>query len=115
MEINGRYDIVGDRLADRQNELSSTLEKVKSYLQDVQDILTWLEEKECGIVPQEKLPSNVEVAVKQLKEHETFHDELLAKEELVDSIRQKAGQLMKNKGHVPGISDVQQLLEQLGE
>lgn len=35
-EMNDRYDTAGDRLGDRKQELANTLDKVKSYLVDVQ-------------------------------------------------------------------------------
>lgn len=69
--INQRYDIIGDRLADRQRELESTLENVRMYLTDLQEILGWLEEREESTLPLEAaLPTQEDEARKQLREHQ---------------------------------------------
>ena len=115
VDINQRYDILGERLADRQAELQSTLEKVKAYLQDLQDILRWLEDKEMNTMPfGESLPTEEDGAQDKLKEYRTFHDELVSKEPVVATLRTKAHQLIQNKEHVPGMKDVKKQLKQLG-
>ena len=69
--LNQRYDIIGERLADRQKEMEATLEKVKVYLQDVQEILTWLEEKESSSTPAEAaLPTQEDEAKRERNEHQ---------------------------------------------
>ncbi len=73
VDVNHRYDIVGERLTDRQAELQATLEKVKSYLQDLQEILSWLEEKEENTQPfGESLPTKEDEAKQKLKEYEVW-------------------------------------------
>ena len=69
--INQRYDVIGERLADRQKELESTLETVRMYLTDLQEILQWLEEREEVTSPQDAaLPTQEDAAKAQLKEHQ---------------------------------------------
>lgn len=70
MDINQRYDILGDRLLERKLELQSNLDSVKSYLQDVQDILAWLDMKEQGSDLTGPVPTNEKEACKKLKSHE---------------------------------------------
>ena len=69
MDMSNRYDLAGDRLSDRKHDLSQTLEKVKSYLEDMQKVLTWLEEKESNLVPLVSLPVTADEAEAKLAEH----------------------------------------------
>ena len=67
--VNQRYDVLGERLQDRQAELQKTLGQVKAYLQDLQDILEFLEEREGSQSPTLSLPVEEGEAQRKLKEH----------------------------------------------
>lgn len=45
-ECNHRYDLVGERLGDRQGEMEKTLADLKSYLIDVQQLMVYLNRAE---------------------------------------------------------------------
>ena len=70
MDINQRYDILGERLADRHQELRNILENMRSYLQNMQEFLTWIDLKELDLNVQGGLPTSEREAKKQLKEHQ---------------------------------------------
>ena len=75
VEINQRYDHIGERLTDRQNELQSTLESVRSYLEDVREMLQWLESKEPEAPTIDtNLPIQEDEAARLLKEHKVRHE-----------------------------------------
>lgn len=70
VDINQRYDILGERLADRHQELRNIVENMKSYLQNMQELLTWIDLKELDLNIQGGLPTSEREAKKQLKEHQ---------------------------------------------
>lgn len=70
VDINQRYDILGERLTDRHQELRNIVENMKSYLQNMQELLTWIDLKELGLNIQGGLPTSEREAKKQLKEHQ---------------------------------------------
>lgn len=72
VDINQRYDILGERLADRHQELRNILENMRSYLQNMQEFLTWIDLKELDLNVQGGLPTSEREAKKQLKEHQVW-------------------------------------------
>ncbi|KAK3581860.1 hypothetical protein CHS0354_032763 [Potamilus streckersoni] len=115
LDMNQRYELIGERLFDRQQELQGMLETIKAFLQDLSDILTWLDMKEQDLEKSATLPTSEKEAKHRLREHEISHQELLSKESMVDDIRKKAQDLMKRKRGVPGIEMVQQQLADLDD
>ena len=49
VEMNHRYDQLGERLADRQQELKATQGEVKVIADDLQQTLAWLKQQERSI------------------------------------------------------------------
>lgn len=70
VDINQRYEILGERLADRQQELTHMLDNVKVFLQDLEDLLKWLDLKEQEVDVVGPIPTNEREAKKRLQEHE---------------------------------------------
>lgn len=70
LDITQRYEIVGERLADRQQELQLMLTSIRTFMQDMQDILQWLDLKDHETDSAQPLPTNEKDAKKRLKEHE---------------------------------------------
>ena len=70
IDINNRYDVLGRRLTDREAELESGRRAVIQYRDELQDVLTWLDDKEQLILPLETLPANEPEATDKLKEHQ---------------------------------------------
>jgi hypothetical protein len=66
-EVNQQYDLLGTKLADRHTELSTTIQNVKEYLQEVQDIMAWLEDKEGSTIIRH-LPVKEDEALQQLND-----------------------------------------------
>ena len=69
IEANHRYEEVGRRLADRQKELDARKESVGHYVEELERIIAWLEEKEKMVLPLKALPANEDEAKEKLKEH----------------------------------------------
>ena len=106
--------MLGERLADRHQELQGMMGRIQTFTQDLNDVLTWIELKDLDVQLETALPVSEREAKKKLKEHEEFHKELLDKQAVVDDIRSKAQELLKAKKGVPGIEAVQHQLTQLG-
>ena len=72
LDINQRYEIIAERLVDRQAELQSVLASVESFSQDLHEVIDWLKVKDKqmsqavsqGIAASEKTTKNL------LRDHE---------------------------------------------
>ncbi|KAH3699002.1 hypothetical protein DPMN_073948, partial [Dreissena polymorpha] len=115
VDMNQRYEMLEERLLDRQQELKGMLDTVKSFLQDLADVLSWLDARERDLDVAVAVATSEKEAKRRLKEHERSHAEVLAKETLVEDIRRKGQDLIKRKRGVPGIDMVQQQLSELDD
>lgn len=72
LDINQRYEIVGERLVDRKAELENILASIKTFLHDLHDMISWLDEKDrqMGSPDKKVIPAHEKDAKKKLKEHE---------------------------------------------
>ena len=70
LDMNQRYEMLEERLLDRQQELQSMLETVKSFLQDLADLLSWLDMKEKDVEESVAVAASEKEAKRRLKEHE---------------------------------------------
>lgn len=59
-----------ERLLDRQQELQGMLGSVKSFLQDLADILSWLDAREKDLDGNVAVATSEKEAKRRLKEHE---------------------------------------------
>ena len=73
LDINQRYEIVGERLGERQHELQASLKQNRAFTQDVQDLLAWMDERDAQMAITADgagIPASEREAKRQLKEHE---------------------------------------------
>ena len=70
MDANNRYEMVGQKLSDRQSELELTGRAVTQYSDELQRLSTWLDAKEQIILPLKSLSANEQEAAEKLKEHQ---------------------------------------------
>lgn len=68
--MNQRYEMLEERLLDRQQELQGMLETVKSFLQDLSENISWLDLKEKDVEGNVAVATSEKEARKRLKEHE---------------------------------------------
>ena len=114
-DVSARYDAVERSLLGRQTDLKETLHDVKIYLEDLQDILAWLEDKEQTTPPLYPLPVDLTQAQERLDQQRRFHDELLGREEGVASLKRNAQQLVRSRENSSGHKDVRRTLRDLGK
>ena len=70
LDMNQRYEILEERLLDRQQELQGMLDTVKSFLQDLSEIFSWLDLKEKDVEASVAIATSEKEARKRLKDHE---------------------------------------------
>ena len=70
MDANNRYDMIGQKLSDRQTELESTERAVSQYSDGLRSLSSWLDDKEQIIMPLKSLSANEQEAAEKLKEHQ---------------------------------------------
>ena len=70
LDMNQRYEILEERLLDRQQELQGMLDTVKSFLQDLSEIFSWLDLKEKDVESSVAIATSEKEARKRLKDHE---------------------------------------------
>ena len=69
LSFTQRYDAHGDQLSARQQELQDMLSAAKAYLEDVHDILTWLDNTQNTNEEYNTLPANAADATEKLQRH----------------------------------------------
>jgi len=72
LDANNRYEMVGQKLSDRQSELELTGRAVGQYSDELQRLSTWLDDKEQIILPLKSLSANEQEAAEKLKEHQVY-------------------------------------------
>ena len=70
LDMNQRYEMLEERLLDRQQELQGMLDTVKSFLQDLSDVSSWLDIKEKDVESSVAIATSEKEARRRLKEHE---------------------------------------------
>ena len=70
LDMNQRYEILEERLLDRQQELQGMLDTVKSFLQDLSEMFSWLDLKEKDVEGSVAVATSEKEARKRLKDHE---------------------------------------------
>jgi len=70
LDANNRYDMIGQKLSDRQTELESTERAVSQYSDGLRSLSSWLDDKEQIIMPLKSLSANEQEAAEKLKEHQ---------------------------------------------
>jgi len=70
LDANNRYEMLGQKLSERQSELESTERAVSQYTDGLQSLSVWLDDKEQIIHPLGSVPANQQQAAEKLKEHQ---------------------------------------------
>lgn len=70
VDINHRYETIGQKLSDRLTELESGRRAVIQYTEELQDVLAWLDDKEQLILPLKSLPASESETADKLREHQ---------------------------------------------
>ena len=69
LDANSRYDVIGQRLSDRQSALELTSRAVGQYTAELHGLEAWLDDTEQIIMPLKSLSANKQEAANKLTEH----------------------------------------------
>lgn len=77
-EINHRYSLLGVRLSDRNQEINSFSDEIKTYLDTLKNLFNFVQTKERQL-PKDPLPATRDLALKQLQLLKVIHKDFLCK------------------------------------
>ena len=69
MDVNDRYQLLGDKLAERKFDLESTQDKAQNYKDEMRDLLAWMEQAEGALKSRLPVAPTTEDAKHILQEH----------------------------------------------
>jgi len=72
LDANNRYEMLGQKLTDRQSELDLTQRAISQYSDELCSLSSWLDDKEQIILPLKSLSANEQEAGEKLKEHQVW-------------------------------------------
>ena len=75
-EINNRYDMIGLRLGERDRDVTTMKEEVKIHLDNMKQILAFLEKQEKALPRGDSVPADKKEADKQLRQIKAVLDQL---------------------------------------
>ncbi|KAK8744691.1 hypothetical protein OTU49_000570 [Cherax quadricarinatus] len=101
MQVNNRYDMIGMRLTDRQNDLDIMKDELKKLAENIRSITLTLEKSERSM-PREAVPTTREEADKHNRQCKAILDDLLEKQPALDSLKIQVAELIKKRPTAPG-------------
>ena len=111
-EANNRYDMIGLRLGDRDRDVSTMKEEVKVHLDNMKQILAFLEKQEKALPRADSVPSDKKEAEKQLKQIKAILDQLYENQPLLDETKVGIRDLIKKNPEAPGKEQLDDKLNQ---
>lgn len=114
MSINNRYDMIGMRLNDRQNDLDNMRDELRKLSESMKNIYQALEKAERS-VPRDIIPATKEEADKFNKHIKVVLDELSEKQPSLDNLKSQIIDIIKKKPNAPGADILTEQLDSLLE
>jgi dystonin len=109
-EINNRYNLLGVRLSDRQNELDVTKEEIRKHLDSLKSLSLFLDKVQRQI-PKDFVPNTKEDADKTHKQVRAVLEEMYEKQSLLDSTKSQVKELVKRKSGALGVDRLHDEME----
>ncbi|XP_045455993.1 microtubule-actin cross-linking factor 1 [Melitaea cinxia] len=100
-EINNRYELLGTKLSDRQNDIDSTREEVRKHLDSIRALNNFLDKVQRQL-PRESVPNTKEEADKIIKQARAVLEEMYEKQSILDSTKTQVRELLRRKQAVEG-------------
>merc|ERR1712106_176755 len=110
MEINNRYDMLGMRLNDRQNELDIMKDELKKLLDIIKSLNQSLDKAERAI-PREAVPTTKDEAEKHNKQIKTILEDLQEKQPALESLKNQVAEIVGKRPTAPGADILQDNLD----
>ncbi|XP_050668118.1 uncharacterized protein LOC126967614 isoform X21 [Leptidea sinapis] len=100
-EINNRYELIGAKLSDRQNEIDLLREEIRKHLDSFRMLNSFLDKVQRQ-VPKDSVPSTKDEADKTIKQSRAILEEMYEKQSVLDSTKTQIRELLKRKQSVQG-------------
>ncbi|XP_040280539.1 microtubule-actin cross-linking factor 1 isoform X5 [Bufo bufo] len=114
-EISQAYEDLGEVLNNREEQLSSMLEKMTKVQQETNQMLKWLESKERVLTAVNVSPTKSEVVRAQAEQNKEFISELEKSSEKVEKLKGELKDLLEKHPNSPEAETWRQMLENLNE
>jgi DNA repair exonuclease SbcCD ATPase subunit len=95
-EINNRYNLLGVKIADRQNELDTIRDDVRKLVENMKILNQFLDRTQKSL-PKESIPLTKEESDKAAKQVRAVLEEMYEKQSLLDSTKSGVNDLLKKK------------------
>ncbi|XP_050437249.1 dystonin isoform X15 [Adelges cooleyi] len=95
-EINNRYNLLGVKISDRQNELDTIKDEVRKMVENIK-ILNQFLDKTQKALPKESIPLSKEESDKAVRQVKAVLEEMYEKQSLLDSTKSGVNDLLRKK------------------
>lgn len=95
-EINNRYNLLGVKISDRQNELDTIRDDVRKLVENMKILNQFLDRTQKSL-PKESIPLTKEESDKAAKQVRAVLEEMYEKQSLLDSTKSGVNDLLKKK------------------
>ncbi|XP_040192935.1 microtubule-actin cross-linking factor 1 isoform X12 [Rana temporaria] len=112
-EISQKYEHLGLVLRNREEQLSTMLEKIQKVQQETNQMLKWLESKEQIITAVNVSPKKSEIVRAQAEQNKEFISELEQSSEKVKKLKAELKDLLEKHPNSPEAENWRQMLENL--
>ncbi|XP_077338187.1 microtubule-actin cross-linking factor 1 isoform X19 [Lithobates pipiens] len=112
-EISQKYEHLGLVLRNREEQLSTMLEKIQKVQQETNQMLKWLESKEQIITAANVSPKKSEIVRAQAEQNKEFISELEQSSEKVKKLKAELKDLLEKHPNSPEAENWRQMLENL--
>lgn len=104
-EVNNRYDMIGIRLGDRDNDIGIMKEEIKAHLDNLRQIHAFLEKEERKF-PRDAVPTDKKDADKILRTVKGILENLYENQPLLDETKVGLKDVLKKNRDAPGADDL---------
>ncbi len=111
-EINDRYYMIGVRLGDREVEINNMREEIKSHLDNIKQIHSFLEKQERNF-PRDSAPSDKKDSDKMLRVIRDILEQLYENQPLLDETKVGVKDLLKKNRDAPGSHELEEKLHEV--
>merc|ERR1711981_1546432 len=108
-EVSNRYDMIGIRLGDRNQELTNMSNEIKLQMENLKKIHAFLEKQEKNF-PREGVPSDKKDADKQQKLIKGILDQMYENQPLLDETKVAIKDILRKNPNAPGSEKLDGLL-----
>ncbi|XP_067121200.1 microtubule-actin cross-linking factor 1-like isoform X10 [Centruroides vittatus] len=112
MEINNRYNLLGVKLTDRQQEINTLTEELKQLLQILKTVTVFIQ-TQTKQLPKESTVTTKDQAEKQLQILKNIQNQMQEKQSDIDHLKIQTTELLKKRFNAVGASNLQEQVNEI--